>query len=104
MPSYAPDNRTLISTTTLEDIDESSIKDHLSRFWSIDAELFELIKRYEINDALPIFSPTDSGRALSSKVAQGIYRAGDYMTAASQNGALLSGRLAAQELLFDKSR
>jgi hypothetical protein len=104
MPSYAPDDRTLISTTTLEDIDESSIKDHLSRFWSIDAELFELIKRYEINDALPIFSPTDSGRALSSKVAQGIYRAGDYMTAASQNGALLSGRLAAQELLFDKSR
>jgi len=101
MPTYAPDDRTLISTTTLEDMDESSIKDHLSRFWSIDAELFELIKRYEINDALPIFSPTDSGRALSSKVAQGIYRAGDYMTAASQNGALLSGRLAAQELLFD---
>jgi phytoene dehydrogenase-like protein len=103
MPSYAPDNRTLISTTTLEDIDESSIKDHLSRFWSIDAELFELIKRYEINDALPIFSPTDSGRALSAKVSDGIYRAGDYLTAASQNGALLSGRLAAQELLFDKS-
>jgi hypothetical protein len=104
IPSYAPADRTLISTTTLEDIDEISIKDQLSRFWSVDAELFELIKRYEIKDALPIFSPADSGRALSAKVSEGRYRAGDYLTAASQNGALLSGRLAAQELLFDKSR
>jgi hypothetical protein len=103
IPSYAPADRTLISTSTLEDIDETSIKNHLSRFWSVEAELFELIKRYEIKDALPIFSPADSGRALSAKVSDGIYRAGDYLTAASQNGALLSGRLAAQELLFDKS-
>lgn len=103
MPSYAPVNRTLISTTTLEDIDEASIREHLSRFWSFEAELFELIKRYEIKDALPIFSPADSGRAFSARVSDGIYRAGDYLTAASQNGALLSGRLAAQELLFDKS-
>jgi hypothetical protein len=104
MPSYAPADRTLISTTTLEDIDEISIMDQLSRFWSVDTELFELIKRYEITDALPIFSPADSDRALSAKVSEGRYRAGDYLTAASQNGALLSGRLAAQELLFDKSR
>jgi hypothetical protein len=104
IPSYAPTNRTLISTTTLEDIDESSFKDQLSRFWSVDAELFTLIKRYEIKDALPIFSPTDSGSAFSAKVREGIYSAGDYLTAASQNGALLSGRLAAQELLFDKNR
>jgi hypothetical protein len=103
MPSYAPVNRTLISTTTLEDIDESLINDQLSRFWSIDVELFELIKCYEIKDALPIFSPANLGRALSAKVSEGVYRAGDYLTAASQNGALLSGRLAAQELLFDKS-
>jgi len=103
MPSYAPVNRTLISTTTLEDIDEALIREHLSRFWSFEAELFELIKRYEIKDALPIFSPADSGRAFSARVSDGIYRAGDYLTAASQNGALLSGRLAAQELLFDKS-
>jgi hypothetical protein len=103
MPTYAPVDRTLISTTTLEDIDEVSIKEHLSQFWNIDSELFELIKCYEIKDALPIFSPADSGRALSAKIIEGIYRAGDYLTAASQNGALLSGRLAAQELLFDKS-
>jgi hypothetical protein len=103
MPSYAPADRTLISTTTLEDVDEQIIKDHLSRFWAIDISHFELIKRYEIKDALPIFSHTNGGAAHSAKVREGIYRAGDYLTAGSQNGALLSGRLAAQELLFDKS-
>jgi phytoene dehydrogenase-like protein len=103
MPTYSPVDRTLVSTTTLEDLDEASIKTHLSRFWNIDSELFELMKCYEIKNALPIFSPAHSGRALSAKVSDGIYRAGDYLTAASQNGALLSGRLAAQELLFDKS-
>lgn len=103
MPTYAPIDRTLVSTTTLEDLDEASIKTHLSRFWNIDSELFELMKCYEIKNALPIFSPAHSGRALSAKVSDGIYRAGDYLTAASQNGALFSGRLAAQELLFDKS-
>jgi hypothetical protein len=104
MPTYAPADRTLISTTTLREIDEISIREHLSRFWSIEIELFELIKCYEIKNALPVFSPAGSGRALSAKVSEGIYRAGDYLTAGSQNGALLSGRLAAQELLFDKSR
>jgi hypothetical protein len=103
IPSYAPAERTLISTTTLENIDEQMIRDHLSRFWAIDIAYFDLIKRYEIKDALPIFSHDNGGAALSAKIREGIYRAGDYLTAGSQNGALLSGRLAAQELLFDKS-
>lgn len=103
LPSYAPTGRTLVSTTTLTDIDEKSIKKNLSLFWNIDIEHFELIRRYEIKEALPIFSPADSGAMPSAKVREGVYRAGDYLTAGSQNGALLSGRLAAQELLFDQS-
>jgi hypothetical protein len=35
-------------------------------------------------------------------VYENIYRAGDYLTAPSQNGALLAGRLAAEELMFDE--
>lgn len=103
MPSFAPADRTLISTTTLEDIDAQVISEHLSRFWDFDPMKFELIKRYEIRGALPIFSPNKTSGAHSAKVREGIYCAGDYLTAGSQNGALLSGRLAAQELLFDKS-
>ena len=103
VPSYAPIDRTLVSTTTLIKLEEDEIRNQLSRFWSIAPEDFDLVKCYEIQDALPIFSPKVSHSAISSKISDGIYRAGDYLTAASQNGALLSGRLAAQELLFDKS-
>lgn len=104
IPSYAPTDRTLLSTTTLEKVDEKLMSSHLSRFWSVAAESFDFIKSYEIKDALPIMSPKDIGSASSAKVSEGLYRAGDYLSAGSQNGALLSGRLAAQELLFDKSR
>jgi hypothetical protein len=103
VPSYAPMDRTLVSTTTLIKLEEDEIQGHLSRFWSIAPENFDLIKSYEIRDVLPIFSPYNVTGASSSKVRDGIYQAGDYLTAGSQNGALLSGRLAAQELLFDKS-
>jgi phytoene dehydrogenase-like protein len=103
IPSYAPLDRTLVSTTTLIKLEEDVMRDHLSRFWSVASESFELIKSYEIKDALPIFSPNSIIGASSAKVRNGIYRAGDWLTAGSQNGALLSGRLAAQELLFDKS-
>jgi predicted NAD/FAD-dependent oxidoreductase len=84
-------------------MDEANVVDQLSRFWSISPDSFELVKCYEIKDALPIFSSLVDGSAVSAKIEDGIYRAGDYLTAGSQNGALLSGRLAAQELLFDKS-
>jgi hypothetical protein len=96
-------DRTLVSTTTLIKLEKDEIRDHLSIFWSIAPENFDLIKSYEIRDALPIFSPNNVTGPSSSKVRYGIYQAGDYLTAGSQNGALLSGRLAAQELLFDKS-
>ena len=36
---------------------------------------------------------------LSHHVAPGIWRAGDYLSAPSQNGALASGRLAALEVI-----
>lgn len=103
LPSYAPMGETLISTTTLFDINDDEVKKNLALLWEIPADNFSLIKRYEIAGALPIFS--QSGQELrASKVRDGVYRAGDYLSAGSQNGALLSGRLAAQELLFDKSR
>ena len=40
----------------------------------------------------------------SLHVNENVYRAGDYLTAPSQNGALLAGRLAAEELLLDEGR
>lgn len=98
VPEYAPEGQTLISTTALSSISDQVIADELSKFWGIASSNFTLVKRYEIKNSLPIFAPPHVGVS-SAKVRENIYRAGDYMTAGSQNGALLSGRLAAQELL-----
>ena len=62
---------------------------------------WSLIAKYEIPKSLPIFAP-GAQNVTSAKVAKNIYVAGDYRSAPSQNGALLSGRLAAEELLFDQ--
>jgi hypothetical protein len=98
--TYAPVGRSLLSTTTIGYTSESEVRRHLSLMWGAETHAWPLIAKYEIPKSLPIFSPM-SAPASSSKVSEGIYVAGDFRTAASQNGALLSGRLAAQELLLD---
>lgn len=104
LPSYAPIDKTLISTTTLANLSEQEITAQLERFWQIGSSQFELIKRYEITRALPIFGPATESRKVPTKVGDRIYLAGDHQIAGSQNGALLSGRMAAQELLLNKGR
>ena len=103
VPEYAPTDRTLISSTALSALSEAEVLEELSKFWRIAEDTFDLIARYEIKQSLPLFAPVQPVSARSSKVADGVFQAGDYMTAGSQNGALLSGRLAAMELLLDKS-
>ena len=100
-PSYAPAGRTLLSSTTVEFASESEVRRHLSLMWGAQSSNWSLIAKYEIPKSLPIFSPGAQG-VTSAKVDQGIYVAGDYRSAPSQNGALLSGRLAAEELLLDE--
>jgi protoporphyrinogen oxidase len=101
--SYAPSGRTLISSTSLTALTDSAALSEIAKYWSISPSEFELVKRYDIKDSLPVYSPGRAAEARSAKVGENIFRAGDYLTAGSQNGALLSGRLAAMELLLDKS-
>jgi phytoene dehydrogenase-like protein len=100
--SYAPTGRHLVSSTTISQSSESEVRRHLSIMWGESTEKWELLAKYEINSALPLFAPGKS-QVKSSRFNESIYRAGDYLTSPSQNGALLSGRLAAQELMFDQS-
>lgn len=104
LPSYAPIGKTLISTTTLDNLSEQEMTAQLERFWQFGASQFELIKRYEIKGALPIFGPSAQSKKVPTKVGENLYLAGDYQISGSQNGALLSGRMAAQELLLNKGR
>lgn len=98
VPGYAPIGKTLLSTTTIEFASESEVRRHLALIWGTSTTQWSLIAKYEIPKSLPIFG-VGSTRAQSSRINERLYIAGDYRTAPSQNGALLSGRFAAQELL-----
>ena len=98
LPLSAPSDRTLFSSTSLGHASESEIRRHLSLMWGVDTAGWELVAKYDIKGALPLFPP-GYARAQSLQVRGGVWRAGDYLSAASQNGALASGRLAALELL-----
>jgi len=99
--NYAPVGQNLISSTTITHASESEVRRHLALMWGSSTENWRLIAKYEINSALPLFAPGKT-KAKSSKFNDVIYLAGDYLSAPSQNGALASGRLAAQELLLDE--
>jgi protoporphyrinogen oxidase len=99
---YAPNGQSLISSTTISHASESEVRRHLALMWGANTGDWRFLAKYEIHSALPLFAP-GSERAKSLRVSENIYRAGDYLTAPSQNGALLAGRLAAEELLFDES-
>jgi hypothetical protein len=98
VPSYAPTGKNLLSSTTIDFASESEVRRHLALMWGTSTSAWSLIAKYEIPKALPIFG-IRATRAQSARIDEKTFIAGDYRTAPSQNGALLSGRLAAQELL-----
>jgi hypothetical protein len=98
VPEYAPADKTLISSTSLSALTDGEALNEIAKFWSLAPSDFELVKRYEIEDSLPIFKPGSRGVS-SARIDANLFLAGDYLTAGSQNGALLSGRLAAMESL-----
>jgi len=100
VPSYAPSGKSLISSTSILPATESEVRRHLSILYGVDTKKWKLVAKYEIPSALPL--PALQGSAISgSHVRDSIYVAGDYKSAPSQNGALLSGRLAALSVLVD---
>ncbi len=99
--SYAPVGQHLVSTTTDLGATESDVRRHLSILWGVSTHDWQLIAKYEIPAALPIQS---IGRDLtqSIKVAKNVYVIGDHRAVPSQQGALFSGRLAAELILNER--
>jgi len=96
--NYAPTGQNLISTTTDLNVTESDVRRHLAILWGTSTHGWQFIAKYEIPAALPIHNV---GRALSQgmKINDHHFVAGDHRTIPSQQGALFSGRLAAQLIL-----
>jgi protoporphyrinogen oxidase len=99
--TYAPNGQHLISSTTIKHSSESEVRRHLTQMWGVSTEEWRFLAKYEINSALPLFGPEFKKRQ-AVKIEKNIYCAGDYLESPSQNGALLSGRKAAEQLLIDQ--
>jgi phytoene dehydrogenase-like protein len=96
--SYAPLGQHLVSTTTDLGATESDVRRHQAIVWGISTHDWQLIAKYEIPAALPI---QNVGRSLTQtvKVSDNIFVVGDHRAVPSQQGALFSGRLAAELIL-----
>jgi hypothetical protein len=96
--NYAPSDKTLISTTTLIKASEGDIRSTLTRIWGLPMSTFEYLKHYEISDSLPKHLP---GKPLITpvKLDTNLYAVGDYKAVPSQQGAMMSGRLAAEIII-----
>lgn len=97
-PTYAPVDSTLVAATNLNRAVESEVRLHLSYLWEASTSDWELIRCYTIPHSLPFHRP---GILLVAKESaeKGIHLAGDWRATPSQQGALLSGRLAARALI-----
>lgn len=97
-PSYAPANQTLISSTTLQKISEKEAREAVARAWRIPTSEIQYLRSYEIVESLPLHGadkPLDAPQAVSGRVVL----AGDYYSIPAQQGALRSGRLAAEMII-----
>ena len=102
VPEYAPPGMALISTSTLgmaaSAQDERAVREHLALLYGCDTSAWELIGRYTIAYALPAMLPTLNTRQ-PANLGGGLYVAGDHRDTASIQGAMVSGRRVAQEIL-----
>ena len=99
-PNYAPPDRALLYATLRTDRPSASLKDvrrTLSNWFGLSEEHIEHLTTIEVRHALPE-SPC---RASQDAREHGIYRSGDWTTHASIEGALRSGRIAAESVLQD---
>ena len=103
-PEYAPPGSALVSASALgvreSGAHEAAVRDHLGWLYGVPTSRWELIATYAIPYALPAMPvPLDLRRPV--RMPSGVYVAGDHRDTSSIQGALVSGRRAAQAVLED---
>ena len=111
-PGYAPPGRHLVMATVLgggstsvgpDDAElERAVHRQLTDWFGNQVDLWERLAVYRIPHALPAQMPGfRARRELGPRVAPGLYVAGDWLENASIDGALVSGRRAAEAVLAE---
>ena len=105
-PSYAPPGRELISVTVLrgasaDDRDlEDAVRDEMRDWFGEEVDGWRLLRVDRITSALPAAPPgAISGEGAPSRVEPNLYVCGDHREHPSLEGALVSGRRAAEAVL-----
>ncbi|MBT2899727.1 FAD-dependent oxidoreductase [Streptomyces sp. McG3] len=102
-PSRAPEGRTLITSTVLgtppPDLDRS-VRAHLAALYGVPTDGWELLAAHHDPEAVPAMeAPHDPRRPV--RVLAGLYVCGDHRDTSTVQGALHSGRRAAEAILTD---
>lgn len=106
-PSYAPPGRALISVTTTQQIGAHSdvpqaVRLFLQSWFGSQVNGWRHLRTDHIHHALPPIDLLSPGnRTASPRVAADLYLCGDYRESGTLDGALLSGRKAAEAVLTD---
>lgn len=104
-PSYAPQGQFLISVTVLgmpsqdNQTVTTQVRLQLNRWYGSVADEWRLLRLYRIAHGLPVIQMMDPYR--SARVSPGLYGCGDHRATPSIQGAMESGRLAAETLIRD---
>lgn len=104
-PSYAPKGESLISVTIVGNPsrDERTLRKmvlgQLKRWFGLIVQEWRMVELYRIPNALPVIYPMD--KAKPARIRPGVYVAGDHRATPSIQGAMESGRHAAESLLAD---
>jgi phytoene dehydrogenase-like protein len=101
-PDYAPPGRHLISSSVLgTDVDEQAVRQQLRDWYGPAVDQWEQVAVYRIPHALPAAPPPQNRLRAPVRCGDGRYVAGDHRDSPSTQGALVSGRRAADVLLRD---
>lgn len=100
-PHYAPNGSTLISSTALQDLSDKQATEAVARAWNLSVSDLRLLQRYEIRDSLPFHGPHKSLKS-PQRISAKLFVAGDSYAIPAQQGALKSGRTAAELIIADQ--
>ena len=104
VPGYAPPGRSLVSVSVLGsgEPDVDAIARQLRGWFGTVVSEWRHLRTYRIPRALPAY-PVGGFEPLPARLAAGLYACGDHREHPSLNGALRSGRLAAEAVLADSA-
>ena len=95
--NYAPEDKNLITVTSLLPLSEDEFRQEVSKLWRIPAEKFQFIHHYAITQSLP-FHGAGKSRMENLLVKDGLFVVGDHMSAPSQEGAMRTGAAVALKI------